>query len=158
MSYTLKAVQPVRELKPNLMGPTTKGVFLTLSQQAFQCNFLCSYPSTRFALFCCYKSHIDWFFSVDEPVRSHRLLIFSVSSPPQNLGDAHHSICNRRCCPIQRTTTLTCLSSAARPAPLPLTPSFGFCNFSWHTHRPTVMWCQVILWKQCQHNGNQSII
>lgn len=71
------------------MEPTTEGVFLTLSQQAFQCHFLCFYLCKRFAFFCCCKSHIDWFFSIDEPVRSHRLLIFSVPSPPQNLGDAH---------------------------------------------------------------------
>lgn len=106
----------------SLSNPLTGGIsvplFMLLSLQ-------------KICLFCCCKSHIDRFFSTDEPVRSQRLLIFSVSRPPQNLGDAHHSICKRRCCVSHRTIMLTCLSSAARPAPLPLTPSFASCNFSW---------------------------
>lgn len=59
-------------------------------------------------------------------MRSQRLLIFSVPNPPQNLGGAHHSICNR-CYPTHRTITLRSLSSEARPAPLLLTPSSAFC-------------------------------
>lgn len=71
----------------------------------------------------------------------------SSSSSAQNVGDAHHSICNRRFCHIHRTTQFTCLSSSARPASISpfskLTPSFGCCSgqvcASAYTHTPTMI-------------------
>lgn len=75
VSWSLKAVQAVRELRPNLMGLGTKGAlfFLTPPLQAFQCYFF-MLMSVKHLLFHCFSR-------VDEPVRSRRLLIFSVPSP-----------------------------------------------------------------------------
>jgi len=41
--WSLKAVQVMKGLRPNLKGPETKGalLFLTPQQRAFQCYFLC---------------------------------------------------------------------------------------------------------------------
>lgn len=82
VSWNLKAVQAVRELRPNLMGLEIKGAlcFLTPPLQAFQCYFFMPI-SVKHLPFHCTKWHMDRFFRVDEPVRSRRLLIFSVLSP-----------------------------------------------------------------------------